>query len=82
MLRFIGTGPSVVFVVDDPLQAVHGRFVEFLCDEVILEGACADVRADAHIDERRIGCGPGEVESEPSAILPVAAAMPMQAVPC
>ena len=33
-------------------QAVHGRFVEFLCDEVILEGPGADVCADTHIDER------------------------------
>ena len=54
VLRFIGPGPCVVFVVDDPLQAVHGRFVEFLCDEIPSKGP-GRRQADAHVDERESG---------------------------
>ena len=33
--------PGRVLVVDDPLQAVHGRFVELLFNQVILKRASA-----------------------------------------
>jgi len=61
ILTFISTSPSIVFVIDDPLQAVHGRFIEFLCEQVVLKRACSSIRTNSNIDECGIRCRTVEI---------------------
>ena len=51
VIGFVGALPGGVAVVDDPLQPVHGRFIELLSEQVILERSCAGVGADANVHE-------------------------------
>ncbi len=48
---FTRTLPLGVLVVNDPLQTVHGGFVELLFDDVVLKGARSKVGADTDIDQ-------------------------------
>ena len=66
--RFVGALPGGVFVVNDPLEAVHGGFVKFLFDHVILKRTCAQIRSDANIDEVSVGRSPVEIGLSPAGI--------------
>ena len=49
--RLAGPFPRRVFVVNDPLKAVHGRFVELLREQIILKRPRTGVGADAHVHQ-------------------------------
>ena len=48
-------------MVDNPLETVHGGFVEFLFEEVILEWSGSDICADSDVYKSSIGCGAVEI---------------------
>ncbi len=55
VVGFISALPGGIAIVDDPLQAVHGRFVELLSEQVILERTGSGIGADADVHEVGVG---------------------------
>ena len=51
VIGLVSTLPSRVFVVDDPLDPVHGRLVEFLFNQVVFKRTSPQIGADTDIDE-------------------------------
>jgi len=51
VIGFISALPGRVAIVNDPLQTVHGRFIELLSEQVILERPGSGIGADADVHE-------------------------------
>ena len=61
IFTFFGTCPCIIFVINNPLQSIHRRFVKFLGKKIIFERSCPSIGSDTNINKGCIWCRSIEV---------------------